>query len=256
MIVQIACQNAPEMGVYNLRLGHYCRYVAAGPLTPLITQQVCIMFEQGNALIVEDNPETQEWLQSCVAHAFNEMTATTAGTLQAANLLIASTQYDLALIDLGLPDGSGLDLIKHLKATNPSCHIVVATIYDDDKNLFTALRLGAKGYILKDQDKEKIVGYLQGIKRNEPALSAASSQRLIDHFNSKGSELAESRLTPRETEVTCLIAKGYSVEESSRMLGLSADTVKGYVKNIYAKLDVSNRSEITLKAIALGLVDA
>ncbi|MBL4573357.1 MAG: response regulator transcription factor [Gammaproteobacteria bacterium] len=214
------------------------------------------MFEQGNALIVEDNPETQEWLQSCVASAFNEMTATTADTLRQAKQLIESTQYALALIDLGLPDGSGLDLIKVLKAMQPDCHIVVATIYDDDKNLFTALRCGAQGYILKDQDREKIVGYLQGIKQNEPALSAASSQRLIDHFNNKGSELVDSRLTPRETEVTCLIAKGYSVEESARMLGLSPDTVKGYVKNIYAKLEVSNRSEITLKAIALGLVDA
>ena len=214
------------------------------------------MFEQGNALIVEDNPETQEWLKSCVASAFNEMTATTAGTLHEAARLLDSAQYDLALIDLGLPDGSGLDLIKTLRATSPSCHIVVATIYDDDKNLFTALRSGAQGYILKDQDKEKIVGYLQGIKRNEPALSAASSQRLIDHFNNKGSELASSQLTPREVEVTCLIAKGYSVEESARMLELSADTVKGYVKNIYAKLGVSNRSEITLKAISLGLVDA
>ena len=214
------------------------------------------MFEQGSALIVEDNPETQEWLQSCVASAFPEMAAVTADTLRSAGQLIASSSFDLALIDLGLPDGSGLDLIKTLKATNPECHIVVATIYDDDKNLFTALRSGAKGYILKDQDKEKIVGYLQGIKKNEPALSAKSSQRLIEHFNSKGSELANSHLTPRETEVTCLIAKGYSVEEAARMLTLSADTVKGYVKNIYAKLGVSNRSEITLKAIALGLVDA
>jgi len=214
------------------------------------------MFEQGKALIVEDNPETQEWLESCVASAFAEMTATTAGPLQQANALIAAVRYDLALVDLGLPDGSGLDLIRTLKASQPGCHIVVATIYDDDKNLFTALRSGAQGYILKDQDEGKIVGYLQGIKKNEPALSAASSQRLIDHFNSKGSELAEARLTPREIEVTCLIAKGYSVEESARMLELSADTVKGYVKNIYAKLGVSNRSEITLKAIALGLIDA
>jgi len=214
------------------------------------------MFEQGNALIVEDNAETQEWLQSCVASAFPEMTATTADTLQEANRLLKSAEYDLALIDLGLPDGSGLDLIKTMRATNANCHIVVATIYDDDKNLFTALRSGAQGYILKDQDREKIVGYLQGIKKNEPALSAASSQRLIDHFNSKGSELASSLLTPREIEVTCLIAKGYSVEESARMLELSADTVKGYVKNIYGKLGVSNRSEITLKAIALGLVEA
>ncbi len=213
------------------------------------------MFEPGNALIVEDNPETQEWLVSCVSSAFAGLSPLTADTLLAAKSLIETTHFDLALIDLGLPDGSGLDLIKSLAATTPDCHVVVATIYDDDKNLFTALRSGAKGYILKDQDREKIVGYLQGIKNNEPALSAASSKRLIDHFNRKGSELADAQLTPREVEVTCLIANGYSVEESAKMLALSADTVKGYVKNVYAKLEVSNRSEITLKAIALGLVE-
>lgn len=214
------------------------------------------MFEQGNTLIVEDNPETQEWLQSCVASAFPEMLVSSADTFKAAEKLITEERYQLALIDLGLPDGSGLDLIKILRSTSSECHIVVATIYDDDKNLFAALRSGAQGYVLKDQDKEKIVGYLQGIKKNEPAISAASSQRLIDHFNSKGSELKSSLLTPREIEVTCLIAKGYSVEESAGVLELSSDTVKGYVKNIYAKLDVSNRSELTLKAISLGLVDA
>lgn len=214
-----------------------------------------MMIEQGNALIVEDNPETLEWLGSCVVSAFNDIDVSTADTLRSAEALIALNCFDLALVDLGLPDGSGLDLIKTLKATNPDCHIVVATIYDDDKNLFAALRSGAKGYILKDQDREKIVGYLQGIKKNEPALSAATSKRLIDHFNNKGEELANSLLTPREVEVTCLIAKGYSVEEAAKALDLSADTVKGYVKNIYAKLAVSNRSEITLKAVALGLVE-
>ena len=178
------------------------------------------------------------------------------GDLASARELLNQQSFGLAVVDLGLPDGSGLDLITELKQRNQSCYIVVATIYDDDKSLFTALRSGARGYILKDQDKDNIVGFLKGIQQNRPPLSDASSQRLIDHFNNKGSELEKSALTPREVEVTRLIAKGYSVDETAGLLSLSPDTVKGYVKNIYTKLDVNNRSELTIKAISLGLVDA
>jgi DNA-binding NarL/FixJ family response regulator len=216
------------------------------------------MQEPKRALIVEDNPETQSWLTNCVEAAFDSIYVTKAGTLKEAMESIESHDFELALVDLGLPDGSGLDFIRALTAKSPACHIVVATIYDDDKNLFSALRCGARGYILKDQDKDKIVSYLQGIKQDKPALSAASSKRLIDHFNTRGAELKlelnKAQLTPRETEVTQLVAKGYSAEETAKLLKLSPDTIRGYVKNIYQKLDVNNRSELTLKAIRLGLL--
>jgi DNA-binding NarL/FixJ family response regulator len=210
------------------------------------------------ALVLEDNPETQAWLVNCVKDAFDSAVVDSASCLADAMALIDQWEYEIALIDLGLPDGDGMDFIKTLTARSLSCHIVVATIYDDDKNLFSALKSGAKGYILKDQDKDKIVGYLQGIKLDLPAISAASSKRLIDHFNVAGaereSELSKAQLTPRETQVTCLIAKGYSVDETAALLELSPDTIRGYVKNIYQKLGVNNRSEITLKALKLGLI--
>lgn len=208
------------------------------------------------ALVVEDNPETREWLVSCVCSAFPALQVDTAADLGTALQAVATCNFDLALVDLGLPDGSGMDVIRALQASAADCYIVVATIYDDDRNLFSALKAGARGYILKDQDRERIVSYLQGIKKNQPPLSAASSQRLIDHFNSKGEALQKAHLTPREIDVLCLIGKGYSVEDAAELLQLSADTIKGYVKTIYAKLGVSNRSEVTLEAIRLGIIDA
>ncbi len=212
------------------------------------------------ALVLEDNAETQAWLANCVKDAFDAVIVDLAASLADAMALIEQHHYEIALIDLRLPDGSGLDFIKTLSSRSLSCHIIVATIYDDDKNLFSALKSGAKGYILKDQDKDKIVGYLQGIKLDRPAISAATSKRLIDHFNSAGAELEsevnKAQLTPRETQVTCLIAKGFSVDETAGLLELSPDTIRGYVKNIYLKLGVNNRSEITLKALKLGLISA
>ena len=214
------------------------------------------MFDTGAALIVEDNAETLAWLEGCVAKAFPGLQRFSAGNFAQARDITNRKRIDLALLDLGLPDGNGLDLIKLLRKKNDDCHVIVATIYDDDANLLTALRSGARGYILKDQDLDKIVGYLQGIKAKQPALSAASSQRLIEHFNNKGNELQEHQLTPRELEVTCLVAKGYSIEEAATMLSLAPETVKGYVKSIYNKLAVSNRSELTLAAINLGLIES
>lgn len=214
------------------------------------------MFDDSHCLIVEDNSETRSWLEACVRDAFPSISISSVGNLSLAREFAEKQDLGLALVDLGLPDGSGLDLIPELRKKNADCQIVVATIYDDDKNLLTALRSGAKGYILKDQDKDKIVSYLQGIKQNRPAISDVSSQRLIDHFNRKADELSQSGLTPREIDVTRLVAKGCSIEETASLLTLSPDTVKGYVKNIYSKLGVNNRSEITLKAISLGLIEA
>ncbi|MBC53237.1 MAG: DNA-binding response regulator [Gammaproteobacteria bacterium] len=211
--------------------------------------------EQGLALVVEDNRETRRWLVSCIATAFPAMTVHESADLSTALGLLQHHDFDLALVDLGLPDGSGMDVIRALQARPEPCYVVVATIYDDDRNLFAALKLGAKGYILKDQDRERIVSYLQGIKKNQPAISAAASQRLIEHFNSKGEAMQTSALTPRETDVLCLVGKGYSVEDAAAMLSLAPDTVKGYVKSIYTKLGVSNRSEVTLEAIRLGIID-
>lgn len=212
--------------------------------------------ENGQALVVEDNPDTREWLISCVQTAFPGIRISAAEDLSGGTASLHAQEFDLALIDLGLPDGSGMELIRALAQQSTPCYIVVATIYDDDRNLFTALKAGAKGYILKDQDRERIVSYLKGIKKNRPPLSPASSQRLIEHFNSQGSALEKAQLTPREIDVICVIGKGYSVEDAATAMGLSPDTIKGYVKSIYAKLGVSNRSEVTLEAIRLGIIES
>lgn len=211
------------------------------------------MQSTGHALLVEDNPDAREWLGKCLAEAFPDWRLDCAADFVTATTLIRGHAFNLALIDLRLPDGDGMELIRILRSLHPDCQVVVATIYDDDKSLFAALKAGAQGYILKDQDKDKIISHLHGLKQDRPAISDATSRRLISHFNQQGNDLAGYKLTAREHEVLVMLSKGYTIEQTAEMLKIAVETVRGYVKSLYAKLGVNNRAELTLVAVRLGL---
>lgn len=210
-----------------------------------------------SVLIVEDTPETLAWLKGLCVEVFTDATITTAEDLSSGMEVINEARFDLCLIDLGLPDGSGLDLIESLRAIDQTTYIVVATIYDDDKSLFSALQTGANGYVLKDDERDNLVSFLRGILEKETPMSQRALDRMVRHFHDQGTERqAISKLTRRETDVLCLIAKGYSVGEASETLSISQSTVKGYVKEIYAKLGISSRAEATAIAIKSQLITA
>jgi len=206
------------------------------------------------ALIVEDVREAQQWLLRALSSSFPAIAVRTADTLHQARALLGSQPApQLALIDLGLPDGSGIDLIAEIKREAPATICVVVSIFDDDQHLFPALRAGAQGYLLKDQPQKQIVELLQGITQGRPPLSPAIARKLLTFFHAAPPELPEA-LTRRETEVLSLIAKGITQAEAARMLGISTHTVCGHVKEIYRKLNVSSRAEAALTAQKLGLV--
>jgi len=210
--------------------------------------------------IIEDHPSAQQWLKEALLAAFPAIEVTIAATLEEAHALLDSGHPDIALVDLNLPDGSGLGVIERLNREAPASAAIVTTIYDDDGHLFPALSAGAKGYILKEQRKEDIARLLQGIINGEPPLSPAISQRLLSYFASKETVPAPSivnhTLTQREQEVLVVIAKGHSVSEAAALLGVSRNTVATQVKSIYSKLNISSRAEAALAATQLGIIGA
>ncbi len=163
---------------------------------------------------------------------------------------------DIALIDLGLPDGSGIEVIAWLNQHAPHSKCIVATIYDDDAHLFPALRAGAHGYILKDQGSEEAVRLLLGIATGQPPLSPSIARKILSSFQPHALRLDSDQpaLTTRESEVLRLISKGMTLPETAKLLQLSRHTVDGYVKDIYRKLNVSSRAEAALSAQQMGLV--
>ena len=208
-----------------------------------------------HVLIVEDLPRSQEWVHGAVRHAFGDARIHLADSVGAAELALAETRPDLCLLDLGLPDGSGLSLIDPIRRRNPNVLIVVSTIFEDDAHLFPALRAGAQGYVLKDLPQDRLADMLLGIERGQPPLSPSIARRLLSFFNPPQQPVPNaSPLTDRETEVLRLIAKGYSVPKVAEQLGISKNTAAGYLKDIYRKLEVNSRAEATLEAARRGLV--
>jgi len=211
-----------------------------------------------NILLLEDLPEIRAWLRKLVLQVFPDAQIAESARVADALALVTAVKFDLALVDLGLPDGSGVDVVTRLRDVQSECQSVVVTIHDDDEHLFPALQAGAFGYILKEQPRELITEQLQRISQGEPPLSPSIARRVMAYFANKAkprvdANLINVSLTDRESEVLLRVAKGYTLPEIGVQLGLSRHTIADYVKQIYRKLNVSSRAEAALEAQRLGL---
>jgi DNA-binding NarL/FixJ family response regulator len=212
-----------------------------------------------NILLLEDLPEAAAWLKVQAAQVFPDAVFFDAARVHEGLALIDKVHFDVGLIDLGLPDGSGVDVVAALHVAQPEAQAVVVTIHDDDDHLFPALQAGAFGYLLKDQTAPVIVDQLRRMTQGEPPLSPAIARRVMAHFASRSSQRQSPKnvphvvLTDRENEVLLRVAKGYTLPEIAVQLNLSRHTISDYVKQIYRKLNVSSRAEAALEAQRLGL---
>jgi DNA-binding NarL/FixJ family response regulator len=214
-------------------------------------------FEQ--ALIVEDILATRQWLTGLVHTAFERAGVYFASDLRTARAWFAeggaAERRTIALIDIGLPDGSGIDLIREVSTAHPHVQLVVTTIYDDDAHLMQAMAAGADSYLLKDRPADELVALLRRIGDGEAALSPPMARRLLDHFRrhatfmtAGAAESGEPDLSARESEVLGMIARGLTLNEAGKALGISRSTVASHVKTVYRKLGVTSRAEAALEA--------
>ena len=212
-------------------------------------------------LLVEDHPKTADALRSSVLSALPGVSVVTVKNCREAHLWIENNSKEksgpelgLALVDLGLPDGSGVEIIHLLSQTHPDALSLVVTIYSEDSYLFDALSAGAIGYILKDEGLESMADSIKKIERDEPVISPSIARRLLTHFkNQKLQNRDDGGLSARQKETLILLVRGLTIPEVADRLGLSSQTVASYVKVIYHKLQVSNRAEATREAIRRGL---
>lgn len=185
-----------------------------------------------------------------------------AGTLKEAISTAEATHPDLIIMDLGLPDGTGIEAMSRILQKNPHVMVVFLTIHASDERAFAALRLGAKGFLLKDIAAPKLLAALRGLQRGELALPRDVQSRFVEeilHFikpQSTQEASAQMTLTPRQLEVLAELTSGDSNREIAERLSISENTLKVHVHNILGKLDLNSRQEAADYARRHGFVKA
>lgn len=207
-----------------------------------------------SVMIVEDVVETSQWLAEIASGAFPGCEIGHADSVRGALARIQRSAPDVALIDLGLPDGSGIEVLRELRRTQPEALCVITTVMGDDANIVAALSVGANGYLLKEQPAERIRRQLSQLAEGIPALSPSIARRLMEHFRHTGPAANEDgELTAREKEVLAFISRGLRNIDVARQLGMAEATVATHLKSIYRKLGISSRAEASWHAARMGL---
>jgi len=167
-------------------------------------------------------------------------------------------QPELVLMDLSMPEMTGLEALRAIRAEMPDVQVVMLTVSDEDSDLFEAIRAGARGYLLKSLNADEFIELLEGLQRGDAAISRKTATRLIDGYAALSrlqTKSSESLLTPREMELLQLIVDGMSNKAIAERLSLSENTIKYHIKNILQKLGVQNRTEAATQALRSGLLN-
>lgn len=207
-------------------------------------------------LIVEDDPPTRMRLEAVVRNVPSLSLMGSTGSASEARTALRD-KPDVLLVDLGLPDGSGVDVIREAQRVSPGTRAMVITVFVDERHVMDAIAAGAMGYLLKDGSAEYVGSSITELLAGGSPISPPIARYLLQRFQPQRptARHGEGPLTARELEILTHIAKGFSVAEVGDLLGISARTVTTHVQHIYRKLEVSSRSEAVFEAVNLGLID-
>lgn len=215
-----------------------------------------------NVMVVEDEPEFLLRFSHAVTMDSGLRLMAAVSTGAAAKALLDAQCPDVMLIDLGLPDMSGVDVIRHAAQRCPQCDVVVVTMFADDAHVLASIEAGATGYLLKDVGTERIAAGIHEVRAGGSPISPSIARRVLSRLRIAPTDSAPAPLagaenhvlSDRETEILRLVAKGFSFETVSDVLGISTHTVVTHVKKIYRKLAVHSRGEAVYEANQLGLL--
>jgi len=200
---------------------------------------------QASTTVAPDHPDYPDYVVS------------TAATLREGLEALNRDQPDVLLVDLGLPDGNGLDLIREARVRSKDILILVITVFGDESSVVSAIQAGARGYLLKAEAPADLRESVRQILAGGAPISPGIASHLLRRFQhgAPSENRGDLRFTRRELDVLGLMVKGLPYGEAAKVLGVSRNTVAGYVKSIYSKLEVNSRGEAVYEALSQGIVD-
>jgi DNA-binding NarL/FixJ family response regulator len=207
-------------------------------------------------LIADDHPLFRDGMRALLVADADTEVAGEATTGDEVIELAAALQPDVILMDIQMPGVSGIEATRKILHTSPHIRILIVTMFEDDHSVFTAMRSGARGYVLKGGRPDEILRAIQAVGGGEAIFSPTIATRMLDFFSALQPTAfphALPELTEREREILNLIAQGQSNATIARQLALSPKTVSNYVSNIFSKLQVADRAQAMLRAREAGL---
>lgn len=197
--------------------------------------------------IVEDNSGIRESLAVLINGAPGFCCCGSYPSAEVALKKLPQQWPDVVLMDINLPEMSGIECVEKLKALRPALQILMLTVYVDTDQIFSSLQAGASGYLLKETSHVEILAAISDVQRGGSPMTSTIARKLVQYFQNKKSGNETESLTKREHEVLTLISQGRQDKEIAALLSLSVFTVQTHVRNIYEKLQVRSRTEAVLK---------
>lgn len=207
-------------------------------------------------VVIEDDSAAFDRVSSALALDPGLVIVAAARNVANGKVVIDAGGFDVLLCDLGLPDGSGISLIRHAAQKYKDVDIIVITIFAEQSKVLDSIKAGARGFLLKDESFDKCAEGIREVRRGGSPISPSIARQLLKEFQPKEHNPKQVELlSKRESEVLNLLARGFSFHEIGDLLKISRSTVATYVKNIYQKLEVNSRSEAVFEASSLGIID-
>lgn len=215
-------------------------------------------------LIVEDDPAFRARYAAMLAHDASFDVVASVGTGGEGLAMLDLKKPDVLLVDLGLPDVSGIEVIRHASQTLPKCECMVVTVFGDEEHVLASIEAGAAGYLLKDASEESFLSGIRELMNGGSPISPIIARRLLKRFQAEPSanvtvtatdeESSNVALSDREREILLLASKGFNYPEMGKLMSISPHTVTSHVKKIYRKLAVHSRGEAVFEANRMGLI--
>lgn len=230
----------------------------------------CSSVDSIGVILVEDEPNTQDHLVNLIEASAPLKLLGRASTASEAYSLLFMTSPQVALIDLGLPDSSGIEIIQWLNKNKPEINTIVVTTFGDEDHVMRSLEAGASGYLLKDETGGELLKHVLEVVNGGSPISPLIARQLLNRMQQERAQEGLSNLqsasrqsvmqkanciTDRELSVIQQVARGFTVQEIATQMEISAHTVSTHVKRIYRKLRVNSRSEAVYEASMLGLIE-